>query len=353
MKDAVKRLARPLTSRILARIDARVAPVRAEVSALSRNVDPLRSDVSAIKEHVAPMVARVQTHDRLTAESVRGIAELQQAIGTVNRHLPSLLNAISSQNAAVREARRAELQLREELAGLQRRLDDDAAHFDKRINEAAAHLSERVGRVEQRTEFVRREVLFEQRYGGTSKGMGRSSAPEIAAPEKVAGAAGDIRLNLGCGHIPIDGFINVDGRPLDHVDVVAEVGDLPFEPGTVNHIHSAHLLEHFPLEELRRRLLPYWFERLRPGGVFTAVVPDAETMLAEHAAGRLSFEDLRQVTFGDQEYDGDFHFNMFSQESLSDLLRSVGFVAVEVIEAGRRNGVCYEMELRARRPSAG
>jgi hypothetical protein len=116
-------------------------------------------------------------------------------------------------------------------------------------------------------------------------------------------------------------------------------------------IHSAHLLEHFPLEETRRRLLPYWFHLLQPGGTFTVIVPDGETMLAEHAAGRLSFEELRLVVFGDQEYDGDFHFNMFSKTSLSNLLGDAGFTDVCVVEEGRRNGVCYEMEFSARRPS--
>jgi hypothetical protein len=68
-------------------------------------------------------------------------------------------------------------------------------------------------------------------------------------------------------------------------------------------------------------------------------------MLTEYAAGRFSFEDLRLVTFGGQEYDGDFHFTMFSQQSLIDTLRDAGLSEVRVVTAGRRNGVCYEMEV--------
>ena len=45
-------------------------------------------------------------------------------------------------------------------------------------------------------------------------------------------------------------------RDLPGVDVVAKAGDLPFEPGSVDEIYSAHLLEHFPQEAMRRRLLP-------------------------------------------------------------------------------------------------
>lgn len=348
LKQIAKRLAQPLTRRVMGRVDARVAPVRKEVRAVNADLEPLRSDIGRIKEHLGPALARVQTHERLTAAHEAALAELSEGAVALNRHLPGLLNAISSQNAAAREARRTELQLREEMAGLRQRFEDDADHLNKRVDETANHLGDRLALLEQRLEFVRREILFESRYGGESRGMAAQPPPQIVAPEKLS-AGDDIRLNLGCGHIPVEGFLNVDGRPLDGVDIVAEVGNLPFEPGTVGTIRSAHLLEHFPVEELRRRLLPYWFELLRPGGTLIAIVPDAETMLAEHAAGRMTFEELRLVTFGDQEYDGDFHFNMFSKASLTELLASAGFTDVRVVEEGRRNGVCYEMEFSAQR----
>jgi hypothetical protein len=92
---------------------------------------------------------------------------------------------------------------------------------------------------------------------------------------------------------------------------------------------------------------------LRPGGEITAVVPDADTMLAEHAAGRFTFDELRQVTFGDQEYEGDFHFTMFSHESIVAVLREAGFDDVDVVADARRNGVCYEMEVRGVKPHGG
>jgi hypothetical protein len=355
LKQIAKRLAQPLTRRVMGRVDARVAPVRKEVQAVNAELEPLRSDVGLLKEHLGPAMARVQTHERLTAAHDAALAELSDGAVALNRHLPALLNAISSQNAATREARRTELELREQMAGLRQRLEDETDHLSKWVDEASTHLAERLAQLERRVEFVRKEILFETRYAGESRGMTAESpreitAPEIVAPEKLADGA-DIRLNLGCGHIAVEGYLNVDGRPLDGVDIVAEVGNLPFEPGTVGVIRSAHLLEHFPLEELRRRLLPYWGELLQPGGTFIAIVPDAETMLAEHAAGRLTFEELRLVTFGDQEYDGDFHFNMFSKASLTELLSSAGFTDVRVIEEGRRNGLCYEMELSAQRPT--
>jgi hypothetical protein len=70
-------------------------------------------------------------------------------------------------------------------------------------------------------------------------------------------------------------------------------------------------------------------------------------MLADFAAGEMPFDDLREVTYGLQEYDGDYHFNMFSRDQLSGLLREAGFVDVTFAFQGRRNGKCRDMEIRA------
>ena len=299
LKKLAKRLLRPLTGPLFWRVQNRIdsAVHRVEV-----RLDPLElvtvRDVEAIKSYV-----------------------------------PALLNAISTQAAAARQ--------------LQRRMDELQRHVDAVTAEVAA----RATRTEQRIEFVRKEMLYEMRYAGPQRSDDREVEPRVVDEEKLASFGDDIRLNLGCGHIPVDGYLNVDGREIPGVDVVADVRRLPFGEGQVSEIYSAHLLEHFPVEELTRSLLPYWFSLLRPGGRFVAVVPDAETMLAEHAAGRMSFEDLREVTFGDQEYEGDFHFNMFSQRSLCQLLEAAGFADAEVTEAARRNGLCYEMEIVARKPA--
>jgi len=173
----------------------------------------------------------------------------------------------------------------------------------------------------------------------------------VVNQEKLSEMGDCIRVNLGAGHIALPGYLNVDSRDLDHIDVVASVDELPFEAESIQEIYSAHLLEHFPLEELRKVLLPYWISLLRPGGILVAVVPDMETMIAECAAGRMSFDDFREVTYGAQEYEGDFHFNGFSQESLIRLFEEAGLSAVRIRTAARRNGLCYEMEVEGARPS--
>lgn len=276
---------------------------------------------SIVKKLVRPFTRRLLLRmDARVAPVQEHLTNLQSDVDELRRYLPTLLNVISSHSGAAREWKRAELAL-----------------------------NEKIEELERRGEFIRRELMFEVRYGGQAKGADGQAEPEILDRMKVDSARSCIRLNLGCGHIPLEGYVNVDGRNLPGIDIRADVNRLPFEPGEVSEIYSAHLLEHFPVEELSRSLLPYWHSLLEPGGRFVAVVPDAHTMIAEYAAGRFRFEDLRQVTFGLQEYDGDFHFNMFTPQSLSDLLEGAGFVNVQVEVTGRRNGACYEMQLAAKK----
>lgn len=226
----------------------------------------------------------------------------------------------------------------------------DARH--RRVDDTLRFLLDRV-------EFVRREMMFELRYGAGPRGSNAASSDavrqRILVPENVAAAraSGLLRLNIGCGHIPMDGYVNVDARDLPGVDVIAEAADLPFERSSVDEIYSAHLVEHFPQEELKRRVLPYWHSVMKPGGILRAVTPDGEAMLTAFADGSYRFEDFREVLFGGQDYDGDFHYNLLTPDSFRDLVEAAGFVAVQIPVRGRRNGQCFEFELVARKPASG
>lgn len=253
--------------------------------------------------------------------------------------VPTLLDAVSAQHSATRELKRHQV---EELT----------RHRDE-VWRSISGVEARMAGLEERTERARQELFFELRHGGADRGVIEAKVePKVVNREKVDAMGQDLRLNLGCGPYPVEGYVNVDVREIDDVvDVVADLGHLPFEPGSVAEIFSSHVLEHFPEEELARRLLPYWVSLLKPGGAFRAIVPDAEAMMRSWAEGGKSFEDLRLVTFGGQEYDGDFHFTMFTVDSLAARLRRSGLEAVEVLATGRPNGLCYELELRATRPA--
>lgn len=214
----------------------------------------------------------------------------------------------------------------------------------------------KLARLAERLEFIRQEWLYELRYRNPAQPP--TPAAEPTPPSTLINAAkleamrrsGAIRLNLGCGHKPDPDRLNVDRRELPGVDLVAEVTALPFAPGEVAEIYAAHLLEHFPHEQLQRQILPYWVKLLAPGGQLRLIVPDAQAMIAHYTAGETDWETLRRVLYGDQEYEGDFHHTMFSPQSLIAMLEAQGLTRAEVVAANRPNGLCWECEIVAYKP---
>jgi predicted SAM-dependent methyltransferase len=248
-------------------------------------------------------------------------------------HIPAILNYVTSfsHTSAILERRNKELE-----ASL-----DDARRLLETHGQSLKEVHDRI-------EFVRREMLFEFLHGKPG-GAEQAATVEgkIVNEEKLAAMGDEVRVNLGCGNVPIEDFINIDARELPGVDIVAEVTDLPFSDNSIAEIYSSHLVEHFPQEEFKRQVLPYWYRILKPGGVIRATLPDWEAMIAKFSRGSYPFDDLREVTFGAQDYEGDHHFNMFSQDSLSELLRTAGFMDVSFPVAGRVNGKSLEMEVVA------
>jgi len=255
------------------------------------------------------------------------LAAIQGRIDSLEAHLPGLLNTISSGH------------------GVNRRLQRQMAELERREAEVSTAVVDQWSRLE----VIRREVMYEMRYGGVPSPGGAVVARILDEDRLAEARANCLRINLGCGHLPLEGYINVDMRELPGVDIVAPVTQIPLDLGEVDEVFSAHLVEHFSQEEFTRQVLPYWVSLLKPGGVLRAVLPDAGAMLAGFTSGQIPYEDLRQVIFGGQEYEGDFHFNMYTTASIGELFEAAGLIDVSIEAEGRRNGACLEMQVAARR----
>jgi predicted SAM-dependent methyltransferase len=298
--------------------------------------DTLQTQADASRDELQSQFAA--SRDELRGQIEAGNAELQGRIDSGNAELQGKIDSGSAELRAQMEGATQWLQ----------RLESEARGDVGTLKESVSYL---LGRVE----FVRRELMFEMRYGASAPGGGEDSLKAdtaILSADKLEAARREsrVRLNLGCGHIALDGYLNVDRRALPGVDIVAEVDQLPFEANQVDEIFSAHLLEHFPQEQLVRQLLPYYHSLIKNGGQFHAVVPDAEAMIHAYSNGGYPYEDMREVLYGGQDYDGDFHFNMFTPESLSKMLTEAGFATPTIVASGRKNGRCYEFEISAVKP---
>lgn len=314
-----------------------------------------------VEERLGPVRDTVDLHTSAVAGLRDAVIDFREAIDALQdgegglRSVHGMLEVERAARVRLEEALAAGLAaLQERSARIESELASESHGALGRLTSRLDGVETRSRATESRVEFVRQETLFELRAAIKGGGTSSSVQPEVVNAAKLGAmvASGHLRLNVGCGHLTEEGYVNVDSRRLPDVDVIADVAAMQFEPGSVAELYSSHLLEHFPIEQLRRVVLPHWLRLLRPGGVLRAIVPDADGMLAAHAAGELSFEELREVTFGLQEYDGDFHYNMFSRDGLRQLLESVGLVDVTYAFTGRRNGHCLDMEIRAAKPGA-
>ena len=327
---------------VRAGLDRHLPTILVQLAAQETHTRNLKDWFDTLSRGADAQGARVESLARATEADRAGV----ESLATRASNAEAAIEALSSSRVAGEELARV---VAERTADIEQRLSS-AAPVIEETRAGLLGLQETAHYLLNRVEFVRRETLFELRYGGLQDPAGSvETVTRVVNADKVERAKREgLRLNIGCGHIALEGYVNVDRREVPGVDVVAEVDRLPFDPGTVAELFSAHLLEHFPREQLRREMLPYWKSLLARDGVFRAVVPDAGTMIEKFQGGQMPWDDLREVTFGGQDYAGDFHFDMFTAGSLGDLLREAGFRDVQVPVVGRANGKCFELEISAR-----
>lgn len=205
--------------------------------------------------------------------------------------------------------------------------------------------------IRDRIEFIRKEIFFElqmnlRKLKVDFQNSSQHKKFKILNEDKLKNAS-NLHLNVGCGHLIKEDFINIDNRELPNIDIVADAGSLEFEKNSISTIYASHLIEHFTLYELTDSILPHWFSLLKEDGKLIVLAPDAQAMINAYYMGEIPYDDFREVMYGSQEYDGDFHFNMLTSESTIELLKQVGFSKVDLIAEGRRNGLCFEFEIHA------
>lgn len=86
--------------------------------------------------------------------------------------------------------------------------------------------------------------------------------------------AGPLKLDLGCGKNKAAGFLGVDVRAFEGVDVVCDLGveKWPWKDGTVDEVNASHVVEHFTPKQ-RIHFVNELHRVLKPGAKATIVVP--------------------------------------------------------------------------------
>lgn len=150
-----------------------------------------------------------------------------------------------------------------------------------------------------------------------------------------------MRLNLGSGPLPLEGYTNVDAHL--PADVRGDIRELEFSD--VEEVRLDHLLEHIPHGQTAQVLnrIHGW---MRPGGVLCVEVPDMAAIMENPRATWLT--DI----YGTQSHEGETHLAGFDEHTLSHAIVSAGFSIVSlrrfVSDHQQRTGMfCLEVIARA------
>lgn len=148
-----------------------------------------------------------------------------------------------------------------------------------------------------------------------------------------------VRVQLGCGHKPWAGWVNVDGeRARECADLITDLRTLPIESGTVQQAVAIHVLEHFYQWEAVT-VLKEWKRILAPGGQLIVEVPCLDKVLtyfmrAAKAKRRPSVQMTWWALYGDPRYESVemTHKWAYSKDLLKNVLEEAGFRPVSIVE---------------------
>ena len=146
-------------------------------------------------------------------------------------------------------------------------------------------------------------------------------------------------VQLGCGHKPWEGWINVDTRRVkDRATVYADLMELPFKTDSVAVLAAIHVLEHFYVWDAPA-LLWEWQRVLEPGGLLILELPCLDKVMAymkdclEHGKPMLT-QMTCWALWGDPRYQdiSMCHKWGYTTYSLKALLDHVGFASLKFEE---------------------
>jgi predicted SAM-dependent methyltransferase len=133
--------------------------------------------------------------------------------------------------------------------------------------------------------------LAESAFSGAVRGM----YAEWSVSRKGLRLRRNLKLNIGCGNLGLDGWCNLDAFPVAGALYLNVINGLPFSDGAAIHIHCEHFLEHLDHDDAEA-FLAECLRVLQPEGSLRIIVPDAGKYLNAYCHDdKAFFEQLRYV----------------------------------------------------------
>jgi predicted SAM-dependent methyltransferase len=147
-----------------------------------------------------------------------------------------------------------------------------------------------------------------------------------------------MKLNIGCGKIYKQGFINIDSFDSTVADKMMSADNLKFSENSIDEIEACQLIEHLGIYDSINALVE-WYRVLKPNGKLLIETPDMETSFKKFLdEGRETRKAVLSWIFG-LETPGMTHKLCFPEELLVELLEKTGFIEIKKthIEAEKNN----------------
>ena len=151
----------------------------------------------------------------------------------------------------------------------------------------------------------------------------------------------NIKLNLGCGNIRFEGYINIDVTETPATDIIADIVSLPMFPGDcVDEIQMNAVFEHLYRYQ-QKPALKEWLRILKPGGkLIINWIPDFDVVIDAYLKRERGIKSqifdlshVSQCTFGQPDplcSPHNLHKDVFTKESVRELLLETGFEIVKL-----------------------
>lgn len=133
-----------------------------------------------------------------------------------------------------------------------------------------------------------------------------------------------MKIHLGCGRKPLDGYTNVDILPASKLGITSEVfiqKDAVLylteqKAGSVEEIMAEHFIEHLPVAKVRD-LLFFAHQALKEGGLFKIVVPFLDKPKAWVLSHESFYTEETFFTLQDKNFAQDYRTGHWNVEKLS------------------------------------
>jgi len=140
-----------------------------------------------------------------------------------------------------------------------------------------------------------------------------------------------VRLDLGGGNKPTEGYVNVDIQYYPEVGLILDVTKLDeyFPAKSVDAIMCRDTLQCFPYSQIRG-ILKRWHKVLKPRSRLVIQCYDIDQILEQFGKKAIDFNRFKLLVYGKQSDEHTTYRNCFDEGYLVNLLQLSGFTVQEV-----------------------